>query len=148
MNRLMILSAVVLAGCSGGDARSDEDVAASVEAVLTAQRDAWNAGDLNGYLAPIADLDSARHIIGGQIIRGYDDIAAGYRIRNGDVARGEIDFSGLEVTPLGDDAALALADFSFEMGDVRRSGVFTLVLRRIDGEWQIVHDHTTLGGES
>ena len=57
-------------------------------------------------------------------------------------AMGRLTFSELEVTKLGDDAALVLGRWDLDRGDPV-GGVFTLVLRRGSGRWVIIHDHTS-----
>ena len=52
----------------------------------------------------------------------------------------------IEVFPLGDDAALARGAWRLDMTDGKEPhGLFTLLLRRLDGAWRIVHDHTSSG---
>ena len=48
--------------------------------------------------------------------------------------------------PLGEDAALARGAWRLVMTDGEEPhGLFTLLLRRLDGAWRIVHDHTSSG---
>ena len=59
---------------------------------------------------------------------------------------GQLRFDGIEVVPLGDDAALARGAWHLVMSDGQEPhGLFTLLLRRLDGGWRIVHDHTSAG---
>jgi ketosteroid isomerase-like protein len=56
---------------------------------------------------------------------------------------GHLEFSELEVRPLGPDAALVLGKWHITRaaGDV--GGIFTLVLQKFPEGWRITHDHTT-----
>ena len=56
---------------------------------------------------------------------------------------GELDFSGLEIRPLGPTAALVLGQWHLkrQAGDV--GGVFSLVFQRFPDGWRIIHDHTS-----
>ena len=56
---------------------------------------------------------------------------------------GRLTFGNLEVTPLEDAAALVLGEWSLERESEPTSGNFSLVFRKIDGRWVIVHDHTS-----
>jgi ketosteroid isomerase-like protein len=56
---------------------------------------------------------------------------------------GRLTLSGLEITPLGDTAALTLGQWKLDRQSEPVSGNFTLVLRKIDGQWVIIHDHTS-----
>jgi ketosteroid isomerase-like protein len=52
-------------------------------------------------------------------------------------------FTQLEFTTLGDSAALVLGRWHLMRDSSPLEGNFTLVLRRIDGNWVIIHDHTS-----
>jgi hypothetical protein len=59
---------------------------------------------------------------------------------------GRLRFDGVEVIPLGADAALARGAWRLKMADGQEPhGLYTLLLRRLDGAWRIVHDHTSSG---
>jgi ketosteroid isomerase-like protein len=59
---------------------------------------------------------------------------------------GRLRFAGIEVIPLGADAAFARGAWRLQMRDGKQPhGLFTLLLRRLDGSWRIVHDHTSSG---
>jgi ketosteroid isomerase-like protein len=56
---------------------------------------------------------------------------------------GRLTLNGLEITPLGDSAALAVGQFHVERQSEPRSGNFSLVFRKFDDRWLIIHDHTS-----
>jgi hypothetical protein len=59
---------------------------------------------------------------------------------------GRLRFDAVEVVLLGEDAALARGAWRLVTSDGKEPhGLFTLILRRIDGAWRIVHDHTSQG---
>ena len=79
-----------------------------------------------------------------RIVRGYDGLLARYRKSYPDKqTMGELDFSGLEIRPLGPAAALVLGQWHLkrQAGDV--GGVFSLVFQRFPDGWRIIHDHTS-----
>jgi beta-aspartyl-peptidase (threonine type) len=85
---------------------------------------------------------------GGTVTKGWDETLARYRRRYQSEGRemGRLRFDGLEVIPLGEDAALARGAWHLVMNDGKEPhGLFTLLLRRFDGAWRIVHDHTSSG---
>jgi hypothetical protein len=55
---------------------------------------------------------------------------------------GMLTFSNLEVEPIGEEAAIMLGDWKIT-GDKPAEGNFSLVWKRIDGKWVIVHDHSS-----
>ena len=52
-----------------------------------------------------------------------------------------------EITPLGDSAALVLGQWNVERESEPLSGNFSLVVRKFDDRWLIVHDHTSRSTE-
>jgi ketosteroid isomerase-like protein len=57
---------------------------------------------------------------------------------------GQLEFSGLEIEPLGQDSILARGGWRLTMPDgTKPGGLFTLIFRRLPEGWRIVHDHTS-----
>jgi uncharacterized protein (TIGR02246 family) len=126
----------------------EEPVAATARSVLDAQVEAWNRGDLEGFMATYWRSPDLVFCSGSTVTRGWDETLARYRRRYQSEGRemGRLRFDGLEVIPLGADAALAHGAWRLHMTDGKQpNGLFTLLLRRIDGAWRIVHDHTSSG---
>jgi len=99
--------------------------ARDIVSLLETQRDAWNRGSIEEFLVPYATRE--------RYLKTYPDRQA----------MGRLDFSGLETTLLGADAAMVLGNWKLTRDAGPLGGNFTLILRRIDGEWKIVHDHTS-----
>ncbi len=120
------------------------DAAAAIRSVLVAQGEAWNRGDLSGYMDSFARNERTRHIFNRDITVGYSAIEARFQSRYPDPSNmGTISHSDLDVTVLAPDAAFAFAHWSFEHEGKTFAGVFTLIFRHLDGRWVIVHDHST-----
>jgi beta-aspartyl-peptidase (threonine type) len=60
---------------------------------------------------------------------------------------GRLTFSELEIMPLGEAAALVLGRWRLARDEGPVGGNFSLVCRKIDGTWLIVHDHTSRSEE-
>jgi beta-aspartyl-peptidase (threonine type) len=132
----------------GASFASTADVAAAARAVLDAQVEAWNRGDLEGFMAGYWRSPDLVFCSGATVTRGWDETLARYRERYQSQGRemGRLRFDGIEVIALGEDAALARGAWRLTMRDGRQPhGLFTLLLRRLDGSWRIVHDHTSSG---
>lgn len=116
--------------------------------VIQTQAKAWNAGDLDGFMAHYWHSDDLTFSAGGRTVRGWQATLDNYRRRYPTrEAMGRLRFNDLEQQPLGDGAALVLGCWEVTPAgsDTPRGGNFSLVFRRIDDHWRIVHDHTSVG---
>lgn len=122
---------------------------AAVRAVLDAQVEAWNRGDLETYMAIGYWKSPELAFIGGATeIRGYDGALERYRkaYQAPGKEMGHLDFPEMRVTMLGPDAALATGKFHLKMKDGREpSGRFTVILKKFPEGWRIIHDHSCAG---
>ena len=132
-------------GATGGDAAGDPRPA--IERVLDAQVAAWNRGDLEAFMDGYWRSPELVFTSGGAVQRGWQTTLDRYRASYGTSPEtmGRLAFSELEVHALGPGAAWALGGWELEHQDGKTvGGVFSLVFREIDGEWVIVHDHTSV----
>jgi uncharacterized protein (TIGR02246 family) len=142
MTRARFALATVLllpAGCAGpAPIRADE-----VGALLGAQADAWNRGDMPGFVAAYWQDERLTFFGGSGLRRGYATVAQSYdRTYPDAAARGRLRFELLEVRPLGDAHALVLGRYALDRAEPA-SGFFSLVVQRFPGGLRIVHDHTS-----
>ena len=125
---------------------STPDPRATITRVLDDQTLAWNRGDLDGFLDGYWRSPQVVFQSGGNRLDGFDAMRERYRKRYGGDSKtmGQLAFTGLEVEPLGVDAAFVRGRYTLTMLDGSHpTGLFTLILRRIDGQWKIIHDHTS-----
>jgi ketosteroid isomerase-like protein len=128
----------------GGPPSAAGDVIVEVESVLRTQQEAWNRGDIEAFAEHYWKSDELTFSSGGKTTRGWEETVLGYRERYPTPeAMGRLTFGELEITPLGDAAALALGEWRLERGSEPLSGNFSLVFRKRNGRWVIVHDHTS-----
>ena len=123
---------------------SADDPTWQIEAILTAQAEAWNRGDIDSFMKHYWNSDELTFSSGGETTRGWALTREGYHKRYPTREQmGQLRFSQLETTLLGDSAALVLGRWRLtrEMSPV--AGNFSLILRRIEGQWLIIHDHTS-----
>jgi beta-aspartyl-peptidase (threonine type) len=130
-------------------ARTPElDALEEVRAVWTAQVDAWNRGDLDGFMAGYWNSPDLVFFTNGAETRGWQETADRYRARYRSEGRemGTLDFPQLEFSALGGDAALARGRWRLKMSDGQEStGMTSVVFRRLPDGWRIVHDHSSAG---
>jgi len=118
--------------------------AATITAMLKAQDAAWNAGDIDGFMHGYWPSDDLRFASGGDVVRGYEATLARYKVRYpGREGMGVLTTADYEIDILSPGAAIAHGSWHVKLQDENLSGLYTLVLRKLDGEWLIISDTTT-----
>jgi len=117
---------------------------ASIRAVLDAQRDAWNRGDLEGYMDGYDRSPDTEFVGGDTINRGWQTVLERYQKNyNSREKMGVLTFSEIEVNVLSKDAALVLGRWRIKRASGEPHGTFSLLFRRKKAGWRIVHDHSS-----
>ena len=117
---------------------------AAIRAVLNAQRDAWNRGDVEGYMDGYERSEQTVFVSGDNLTRGWQTVLERYKKNyNTREKMGTLTFSDLDVTLLGRDAAVVLGRWHLQRANDEPHGRFTLVFRRTKQGWKIIHDHTS-----
>lgn len=147
---LLLVAMIPLSAPAQSSARPnkrDTKIVAAVRAVLDAQRDGWNRGDLVAYMQGYARSDDTVFVAGDSVTRGWQTVLDRYRkYYNSPDKMGTLTFSDLEITPIGNDAALVLARWHLQRATDEPHGRTTLILRRTRQGWKIVHDHSSAAG--
>ncbi|MFQ5746071.1 MAG: YybH family protein [Gemmatimonadota bacterium] len=118
---------------------------AAILAMLEGSADAWNRGELEGFLDDYLDSPRTTYVGRGGLRTGFESIRERYApLFAPGAPRDSLRFEDLSVRGLGSGYALATARWIlYRDGSVTGSGPFTLVLRRVGGEWKIIHDHSS-----
>lgn len=112
--------------------------------VLHRQVDAWNQGDIAGFMDTYWNSEQLTFSSGGETERGWQATIQRYRTRYPDKqTMGHLTFSNLEVTRLGDSAALVIGNWQLQRDHDSPRGKFSIVLRHMDDKWLIIHDHSS-----
>ncbi len=115
-----------------------------IRSVLRAQQEAWNRGDIDGFMNGYARSPSTVFVSGDEVRRGWDRVRERYRTKYSDRTKmGTLTFSEIEITLLSPDAAVVLGHWSLKRAKDRPHGRFTLIFKRLPEGWRIVHDHTS-----
>lgn len=126
------------------DAADTAGASVAIEAVLRAQADAWNAGKIDDFMQHYWNSDELTFSSAGKITRGWADTAKRYHEKYPTPEKmGKLTFDGLEIKKLGDSAALVLGRWNLQRETEPLSGNFSLVVQKMNGQWLIIHDHTS-----
>ncbi len=134
----------IILGCERKDTLEKQAVEASILGVVRDQQAAWNAGDLEGFMAGYQQSDSTSFVGSQGPIYGWGTVLERYRTAYPDsAAMGRLEFTDLDVTVISSDAALVLGKWMLHRTDDQPWGWFTLLFRRTSVGWRVVHDHTS-----
>jgi len=154
IRRALPLLALALAACaiSIGDRTYDDDHSAedtrrAILRVLDDQANAWNQGDLEGFMEGYWESPELVFTSGGRVQRGWRTTLDRYRATygSGTDTMGRLSFYDVEIHPAGESSAWVLGRWALDRAGEDLGGVFTLVFRRFGDRWLIVHDHTSSG---
>jgi uncharacterized protein (TIGR02246 family) len=124
--------------------KRDAKIMGEVRAVLDAQVEAWNRGDIEGFMRGYAQSPDTIFVSGDSLTRGWqtvlDRYKKGYDSRE---KMGQLTFSELEIKPLAKDTAVVTGRWQLKRAADNPKGRFTLILRRTREGWRIIHDHTS-----
>ena len=143
--------AVLSAACrieSGAPAASATDTIPGIETqiarMMERSADAWNRGDLDGFMSDYFRSPTTTYIGSSGSASGWEAIRARFAPRfQAGALRDSLRYEAVAGRPLGTDHALATARYVlFRDGRVSETGPFTLVLRRTDEGWKILHDQS------
>ncbi len=131
----------VLIVCKG----QTNDSKTQIYTILNQQVRDWNAGDIAAFMKGYWNSDSLMFVGKAGVTYGYDATYQNYLKRYPDRATmGKLTFDFINLTYPSEDVAFLVGKFHLERpekGDA--SGYYTLLWRRINGQWLIVCDHTS-----
>ncbi len=119
-------------------------VETQVARMLERSAEAWNRGDLEGFMDDYLRSPTTTYLGSSGHVAGWEAIRARYApLFQAGALRDSLRFERVAARPLGDAYAVATARYVlFREGEVTGSGPFTLVLWRTDEGWRIVHDQS------
>jgi ketosteroid isomerase-like protein len=147
-----LLSVLVLVtGSLSGQTQSSAGVPtpsaeSEIQAVLHAQVEAWDRGDLKGFMEGYWKSPDLIFASGTRETLGWDEVLRSYQTRyqSGDTEMGKLAFAtfgGVHVVEL--DIAYVDGEYRLKTSNGKEShGVFTLIFRKFPEGWRIIHDRT------
>lgn len=115
-----------------------------IRQLLATQTQAWNRGDIEGFMQTYWKSDSLMFIGKSGVTRGWQKTLENYKKGYPDTAAmGKLSFDIISVQQLSADYFSVVGKWMLKrsIGDI--SGHYTLLLRKIKGQWVIVADHSS-----
>lgn len=141
MKKFPLLIILFLSGIFNLSAQSDKDI---ILGILEKQRQDWNRGSIEDYMKGYWKSDSLIFVGSGGITYGYAQTLSNYKKSYSDTSlMGELSFDILYTEKISEDRYFVVGKWHIKRNSGNISGHFTLVLRKINGEWKIVADHSS-----
>src|SRR6266849_8544409 len=144
MRVICFVVSCLVTGILGSTSLFAQSPQSEINAVLNAQQEAWNRGDIDAFMNGYWRSEETVFVSGDDVARGRQKVLDRYKTKYSDRAKmGTLMFSNLEITPLSDDSAVVLGSWKLNRANDQPHGRFTLIFRRFPDGWKIVHDHTS-----
>jgi ketosteroid isomerase-like protein len=131
----------------GRASENNKESLLAIDALVRDQVEAWNGGDVDGYLAAAVEGDDFRLYAGKDLLKGKAAGQEWFRKRfqaNG--TPGELTLADVSIELLGPDSACVAGRWHRETADTHdRDGVFTLILKKQRAGWRIAYEHFSVG---
>ena len=112
--------------------------------LLEEQRQAWNRGDITAYMQGYLKSDSLVFVGKNGPEYGWDNTLNNYKKSYPDQkAMGYLSFDIKEVRMISSDHAFILGAWQLKREKDEPKGFFTLLVKKIEGEWKVIADHSS-----
>jgi ketosteroid isomerase-like protein len=117
-----------------------------IKHLLVSQVEAWNHGDLQGFMQGYWHSPDLTFFSGATVTKGWEPTLSRYRQRYQAEGKemGKLEFQDLNIDLLSRRSAVVTGRWQLTMSDGKQPhGLFTLIFNRMPNGWRIVHDHTS-----
>jgi ketosteroid isomerase-like protein len=141
MKHYIVFLSMLLAFATSFAQEPDEK---QISRILDEQISSWNNGDLDSFMRGYWKSDSLMFVGKSGVTYGYDNTLARYRMGYPDTASmGKLKFNIITIKRISPEYFFVVGKYTLfrTIGDA--SGHYTLLIRKIEGEWRIVCDHSS-----
>lgn len=139
----LILASALIIGCGQPGSDFEVTVRAEIDSAMKEQVDSWNSGELAGFMKYYWRSEEMTFHGSNRRLQGWETLNSMYIETYSGAQRGILEFSGIEINALSPESAYVLGDWKVELPDTVKQGKFTLIWKRMDEGWRIVHDHSS-----
>ncbi|MDQ2864316.1 MAG: DUF4440 domain-containing protein [Bacteroidota bacterium] len=141
MKKILLTSLITFCFLSTFAQSQDE---AAIRKVMDAQVTAWNDGNISNFMKTYWQNDSLMFIGKSGITYGWQKTMDNYKKNYPDkAAMGQLTFNLLELKPLSSLYYFVVGQWHLQRSSGKLGGYFTLLFKKINGEWLIVVDHSS-----
>jgi len=112
--------------------------------LLSEQEKAWNEGNINQFMHGYWENDSLVFVGKNGLTYGYNNTLSNYKKNYPDKTyMGQLKFTILSMQPMGKQYYRIIGKWELFRTVGNLSGHYTLLLKKINGTWKIVSDHSS-----
>ena len=137
------MTALILTLISPLTALQKKEIEKELIRIHNLQRKAWNDGDIEGFMAHYWKSPKMTYQSEDTRLMGWDALLERYKNVYPKGNMGTLEFSDLIVHVLSDDSAYVLGKWKLKAETWIREGLFTTILKKMEGSWKIIHDHSS-----
>ena len=115
-----------------------------IREMLSVQTEAWNRGDIEGFMQTYWKSDSLMFIGKNGVKRGWQETLNNYKKGYPDsAAMGKLSFDIIKVEKLSSEYYYVVGKWMLKRSIGDLSGHYDLLLKKIKGQWVIIADHSS-----
>ena len=143
---LIITSVLFLNACKKEEVSSSnyEVSKQQITSMMLQTAEDWSKGDLEAFMNGYIKSDSLKFVGSGGITYGWQQTLENYK--KGYPTKehtGTLTFNLLEFDQLANDVFLVIGEFHLKRTVGDADGMFSIILKHINGEWKIIADHSS-----
>ena len=136
----IFLTAIIFASCSKYDIKQES---IAVKQAMENQAKCWNNGDIEGYMNGYWKSDSLRFLGKRGLTKGWQKTLENYKKSYPDKqAMGKLLFDYISFEKLNSNQMFVVGKWKLEREKDTLQGHYSLLWKKIDGDWKIIFDHT------
>ena len=135
---------IMIVACSGGFSDKAEQEVHNIKNVILEQQNAWNKGDISAYMQAYWNSDSLLFIGKNGPKYGWQTTLGNYKKSYPDKeTMGQLKFTFLKIEILSPINAVVIGKWELTRQNDNPKGHFSLIMRKTDGVWKVVIDHSS-----
>lgn len=108
------------------------------------QQNAWNNGDIEGYMSFYNNSDSLKFVTKNGVTSGFNNVLKKYKESFPDKEKmGILKFGNLSYKIIDKNNVIVIGSWELIFKNDSKGGYFMLLWEKINGKWKIVIDHTS-----
>jgi ketosteroid isomerase-like protein len=139
---MLLTGLITVLSCMAVSAQDSPDQA--IRKVMADQAAAWNRGSIDDFMKGYWQNDSLVFVGQSGPTYGYSHTLANYKKHYDTPDKmGKLFFTLLSIKQLSPDYCFVIGKWLLKRQPKDVGGIYSLLFRKIDGQWQIVVDHTS-----